>query len=324
MLQAGWDQGAVPPQKRGLPESDVESDAGVGVHFSGRWLLIAALSLLALAVWAPSGLYLIGFLGVIIVAHELGHFLVAKRAGMEPTELFWGFGPEIAAVQVGNCRYGIKALFLGGYVKLEGMTPTSTIPEDFDEKGTYRAATHRGRLATILAGPAVNLAMAVAAFAIAALVSGQSLPDAVLAGFVDVWRVISATGEALWVWATNVGSYASAVFDRSGTSEAPVRFLSPVGQADVSKHAVDMGLATSLQWFAILSSAVGAINLAPLPPLDGSHAVVAGAEGMYQRATGNRAARFNVNRLLPLAYATVGVLVLLSVSALVLDVRDLV
>lgn len=294
------------------------------VHFSFRWLAVAVASLLALAIWAPSGLYLIGFLGVIIVTHELGHLLAARRAGMVPTEFFWGFGPEVIAIQVGPCRYGLKALFLGGYVKLEGMTPTSTIPEDFDEADTYRAATHRGRLATILAGPAVNLSMAVVAFALAALLRGETLPSSVIAGFVDVWRVIAATGEALWIWATNVGGYASALFDGSGNTEAPVRFLSPVGQADVSQQAVDLGLATSLQWFAILSSAVGGINLLPLPPLDGSHAVVAGAEGLYQRLRSDKLVRFDVARLVPLAYLTIGVLVMLSVSALILDVRDLI
>ena len=79
-----------------------------------------------------------------------------------------------------------------------------------------------------------------------------------------------------------------------------------------------------MQWFAILSAAIGAINLLPLPPLDGAHAVVAGAEGVMQRTKRDRSIRFDVHRLLPLAYATVGILVTLSVSALVMDIRDLV
>ena len=55
--------------------------------------------------------------------------------------------------------------FIGGYVKIHGMTPSSDIPDDFDEAGTFRAASARGRLATIVAGPGVNLSMAVVAFA---------------------------------------------------------------------------------------------------------------------------------------------------------------
>lgn len=281
------------------------------------------LSLLCLGLFAPSGLYLIGFLGVIIVAHEAGHFLTAKRAGMRPTEFFWGFGPEVAAVQIGECRYGIKVLFLGGYVRLEGMTPGSDVRGDFDEAGTFRAASHGGRLLTILAGPAVNLVMAFFAFAGAAWLGGSSLGGGLVEGLTDLWYVISATGQALWLWATNVGAYWAAVIDGSGATQAPVRFLSPVAQADVSRQAVGLGLGTSLQWFAILSAAVGAINLLPLPPLDGSHAAVAGAEWVWQRVKGDTTIRFDVARLLPLAYATVGILVALSVSALILDIRDL-
>ncbi len=332
-LHAGGErQTKVPLQASGFGSSHAHAEHGPGrllnapsieFHFSAVWLAAALASLAVLAIWAPSGLYLIGFLGVIIVAHEAGHFVVARRSGMVPTELFWGFGPEVAAVQVGPCRYGLKALFLGGYVKLEGMTPTSELPEGFAESGAYRAASHRGRLATILAGPTVNMVMAVLAFAAAALVRGESFGDAIITGFVDVWLVIAATGEALWIWATNVGGYLGALFDGSGNTEPPVRFLSPVAQADVSRQAVGLGLGTSLQWFAILSSAVGAINLLPLPPLDGSHAVIAAAEGAYQRVRRDASIRFNVARLLPLAYLTVGVLVLLSISALILDVRDL-
>ena len=287
------------------------------------WLAATVVSLVGLGLLAPSGLYLIGFLGLIIITHEVGHFVVARRSGMVPTELFWGFGPEVVAVRIGGCRYGIKALFLGGYVKLEGMTPASVVPDGFAEPGTYRAASHRGRLATILAGPTVNLVTAFVAFTAAAVVDGQPLTRAVATGTADVWFVVAATGEALWLWVSNLGAYGAALVDGSGSTEAPVRFLSPVGQADISRQAVDLGLGASLQWFGILACAVGAINLLPLPPLDGSHAVVAAAEGFVQRVTGDRSIRFDVARLLPLAYVTVGLLVALSLSALILDVRDL-
>lgn len=309
-------------EERGL-DASAPPPAVASFDFNPLWSAAAVLSLVCLGIFAPSGLYLIGFLGVIIVAHEAGHFFTAKRAGMEPTEFFWGFGPEVAAVQVGRCRYGIKVLFLGGYVRLEGMTPGSKVAEDFDEAGTFRAASHGGRLLTILAGPAVNLIMAVFAFAGAAWLSGSSVGGSLVEGLTDVWYVISATGQALWLWATNVGAYWAAVIDGSGATQAPVRFLSPVAQADVSQQAVGLGLGTSLQWFAILSAAVGAINLLPLPPLDGSHAAVAGAEWIWQQVRRDKTIRFDVARLLPLAYLTVGVLVALSVSALVLDIRDL-
>lgn len=311
-------------------ETAIETDRGFGRFEVGRlsvsapWFAATVLSLVALGRWAPQGLFLLGFLGVIIVAHEAGHFVAARRFGMRPSEFFWGFGPEVAAVQVGDCRYGLKALSLGGYVKLEGMTPGSELPDGFDEAGTFRAATHRGRLATILAGPAVNLVMAFLAFAAVAVIGGQGPTAAAGSGFGDVWFVMSSTVEALWIWFANIGAYIGALFDTSGDTAAPVRFLSPVAQADVSGQAVDLGLTASLQWFAILSCAIGAINLVPLPPLDGSHALVAVTERLVQRVRRDESIRLDVARLLPLAYVTVGLLVALSLSALVLDVRDLV
>ena len=286
--------------------------------------LVATTVALVAAVWlAPAAVYLLGFLGLVILTHELGHFLVARRCGMRPTELFWGFGPELWSVQVGGCRYGLKALMIGGYVKLEGMTPTSGLPAGFAEAGTYRAARHRARLATILAGPAVNLATAAAAFWAAAVLGGRGPVASLGTAVGDLWFVVSATGEALWVWVANLGGYAEALLDGSGRTEPPVRFLSPVAQARVSGQAVELGLAASLQWLGILAAAVGTVNLLPLPPLDGAHAVTAAAESLAQRVRGDRTLRFDVARLVPLAYVTIGLLLALSVSALVLDLRDL-
>jgi len=288
------------------------------------WAAAALASLVALAVAAPSGLILLGFLGVIVSTHEAGHLVVARRAGMLPTEYFWGFGPEVISFERNGCRYGVKALFLGGYVKLIGMTPSSDIPEGFPEAGTYRAASHRGRLNTILAGPGVNIVMASIAFMIAAFLEGQPAASALWAGVGDVWFVISGTADALWIWVSNIGAYSSSLFDSSGASEAPVRFMSPVAQAKVSGWALENGVVTSLRWFAILSCAVGVVNLLPLPPLDGSHAAVAAVEGVLSKIRPGHDARLDVTRLVPVAYATLFVLVFLSVSALVLDLRDII
>ena len=294
-----------------------------GVTVSPGWAVPAAASLLALAWWAPSGLALLGFLAVVILTHEMGHLVVARRAGMRPTEYFWGFGPELVAVQRGDCRYGVKVLFLGGYVKLEGMTPSSQVPAGFDESGTYRAAHPLGRLATIVAGPAVNLALAAAAFSLAAALEGASLGAALAAGPGEVWYVARGTALALWTWVSDLGDYVAAVLDLSGGTEAPVRFLSPVGQARISGWAVGSGAAASLRWFGVLSCAVGVVNLLPLPPLDGSHALAAAVEAIATRLRPGRPVRLDVTRLVPLAYVTVGTLALLSLSALVLDLRDL-
>ena len=294
-----------------------------GLRFSLGWFLASAASIGFLAAAAPSGLYLLAFLGVIIVTHEAGHLVAARWAGMRPSEFFWGFGPEVFSLSVGDCRYGLKVLFLGGYVKIEGMTPASELPEGFDESGTYRAASHRGRLFTILAGPAVNIATAMIAFAAVEWRRGSTFVESWRTAFALVQLVITATAASLARLVAQLGAYVSAVIDVSGATEAPVRFLSPVGQAAISARVVEGGVGPSLQWFGILACAVGVINLVPLPPLDGSHALVAAIEGLMQRLRGDRSITIDVTRLVPVAYLTIGALVALSVTALVLDLRDL-
>lgn len=285
------------------------------------WAAITALSLVLVAMLAPMGLVLLALLGVIITVHEAGHFVAARRAGMQPVEFFWGFGPEIVAVEHRGTRYGLKALFVGGYVKLEGMTPSSSLPDGFPESGTYRAASNAGRLRTILAGPAVNLVCAVAAFTIAAWFEGAGLAGGVRSAFDDTWTIAAGTAEALWQFATGAGGYVQAVFDPA--VEPPVRFLSPVAQTQVTEIAVQSGPIVLLRWFGVLSAAIGLVNLLPLPPLDGAHAAIVVADTVEERRRGV-AHRFDVKRLEPLAYVTLAGLVLLSLGALVMDVRDVV
>jgi regulator of sigma E protease len=59
-----------------------------------------------------------------IVIHEAGHLLTAKRTGMRADRFFVGFGPTLYSTRRGETEYGIKALLLGGYVRIVGMDPS--------------------------------------------------------------------------------------------------------------------------------------------------------------------------------------------------------
>ncbi|MBT8241796.1 MAG: site-2 protease family protein [Acidimicrobiia bacterium] len=284
------------------------------------WALATALVLLVSVLWAQKFLYLLGFLAVIILVHEAGHWFVARRAGMRPTEFFWGFGPEIVGVDFNGCRYGVKAVFLGGYVKLWGMTPTSELPDGIDESDTYRSASHAGRLATILAGPFTNIALALLVFSLARYIETGVFAWA--DGLSYLRDVVVGTSQALWGFATNPQTYVGAMFaDEAAGAQVPNRFVSPLAQAEISQYAVRSGLVVSLLWFGILNAAVGFVNLLPLPPLDGSHALVTITERSRQLVQRDRSVTVNVARLEPLAYLTIAALVLLTVNALVLDIR---
>ena len=62
-------------------------------------------------------------IGVSVALHELGHMIPAKTFGVKVPEYFIGFGPRIWSVKRGETEYGVKAIWLGGYVKLVGMLP---------------------------------------------------------------------------------------------------------------------------------------------------------------------------------------------------------
>ncbi|MEO9324872.1 site-2 protease family protein [Nocardioides sp. C4-1] len=86
-------------------------------------------------------LYLLGvliFVGAILVSiglHELGHMIPAKKFGGKVTQYFIGFGPTVWSKQVGETEYGVKAIPLGGYVKIVGMLPPGA--DDLVDEVTY-------------------------------------------------------------------------------------------------------------------------------------------------------------------------------------------
>lgn len=100
------------------------------------------------------------FFVVMIGLHEFSHFVMAKRAGMKVTEFFIGFGPRLWSVQRGETEYGIKALPLGGYCRIVGMTNLEDI-DPADEERTYRAKGWWGKVSTVAAGPVTHFLLAI-------------------------------------------------------------------------------------------------------------------------------------------------------------------
>ncbi len=124
-------------------------------------IVTGALVVLGLA--NPNALGVVGILAfffiVMIGLHELGHFVFAKRAGMKVSEFFIGFGPRLWSVQRGETEYGIKALPLGGYCKIVGMTNLEDV-DPADEARAFRAKGFWAKTSTLLAGPASHFVLA--------------------------------------------------------------------------------------------------------------------------------------------------------------------
>jgi membrane-associated protease RseP (regulator of RpoE activity) len=100
----------------------------------------------------------IGIVAMIVV-HEGAHFVAAKSFGMKATEAFFGFGPRIWSTTRGETEYGIKAVPLGGYVRIIGMNPFEDV-EPEDEGRTYRTAVFWKKSVVVLAGVFSHFVMA--------------------------------------------------------------------------------------------------------------------------------------------------------------------
>jgi membrane-associated protease RseP (regulator of RpoE activity) len=102
-----------------------------------------------------------------IMLHELGHFVTARRAGMKATEFFIGFGPRLWSITKGETEYGIKAFPLGGYVKILGMTSAEELDPSDEPRSFVNQSTSK-RVLVASAGSIVHFGIALV-LAVAAL-----------------------------------------------------------------------------------------------------------------------------------------------------------
>ena len=95
-------------------------------------------------------------LGVLILVHELGHFVFAKVFDVKVLRFSLGFGPRIVGITLGETEYRLSALPLGGYVRLLGEDPAEPIPP-VDRPRALAAKPLWQRYVVVIAGPVFNL-----------------------------------------------------------------------------------------------------------------------------------------------------------------------
>lgn len=89
--------------------------------------------------------------GLIIIIHELGHFLVAKACDIKVNEFAIGMGPKIFSLGKGETKFSLRLIPIGGYVSMEGEDADSPDPRAFNRKKVWQ------RLLVVLAGATMNL-----------------------------------------------------------------------------------------------------------------------------------------------------------------------
>jgi regulator of sigma E protease len=149
-------------------------------------------------------------LSILILVHELGHFLVARLFGVGVLKFSLGFGPRIAGKTIGITDYRLSAIPLGGYVKMVGDEPDVDIPPEdiplsFNHKPLFK------RFLIVAAGPFSNLLLAVVIFFGLFLITGIPVLNPVIgkidagspagkAGIQEGDNVTAINGQAIDSW----------------------------------------------------------------------------------------------------------------------------
>jgi membrane-associated protease RseP (regulator of RpoE activity) len=304
-----------------------ETEQRRGRELEIGWIALPAyvVAVVTLGVWSPPGLAVLVALTVLVLIHEGGHLFAARRCGIEASEFFAGFGPVVVAWRTREgLRVGLKAIPAGGYVTVVGMSATQDVG-DVPEARTYRAASRGRRLAVVAAGPVVNVVFGFMLLVGAALVAdGLSVPAAVD----DAWHrtafVATTTLDGIGAVASDLGGYGEVIVEPTRADDAPSRFLSPVGVAQISTDLAATGPGPLIRLMAIASIGLGVMNALPLPPLDGGHAAVVGIESILAKVRRKPQLRLDTsNRVVAAVTAVTFVLVItLGASAILFDVAS--
>lgn len=179
----------------------------------------------------------VGILVTAIILHELGHLVASKALGIAVDEFAVGFGRKLSSITRGGTEYSFRPIPAGGYIK--------------PNQEAFKAAAGWKKIIVFIAGPAMNLLVAVVIFAGMGLAKGLGWQSFTLA-FAFIPFLVDMTIQAI----------ASMGVDAIGGPVAAVYTATKMS-----------GLENMLVFTAIIHVCLGAMNLLPLPVLDGGQIV---------------------------------------------------
>ena len=130
-----------------------------------------------------------------IMLHEAGHFFTAKKFHMKVTQFFVGFGQTLWSRRKGETEYGVKALPVGGFVKITGMTALEDV-DPADEPRSFRRQPGWQRAIVLAAGSFMHFALAFFLLIVLALGIGLASDNSTKIGSVSSCLPASATASA--------------------------------------------------------------------------------------------------------------------------------
>ena len=159
--------------------------------------------------WIVSILIFILILGVIVISHEFGHFIIARRSGIRVNEFDVGFGPTLLKKRVGDTDFCLKILPFGGACIFEGMDTLEEGEREALAPDAFPNAPVGSRIATVLAGPVANFIIGYIFAMIIVAFCGTDLPviykvmddsAAMEAGLEDGDRIVKIGNETIHLY----------------------------------------------------------------------------------------------------------------------------
>lgn len=192
-------------------------------------------------------------LGILVLSHELGHLLAAKKLGVRVHEFGFGFPPTLWKKKIKNTVYKINVIPLGGYVKED--------TEGFAKKSL------KTRFIILIAGAGMNILVGVLFLT---FISFWFYPwyQAVFMGIINAIELLGLIIFSLFILIKSLIL----------TGGVPGEIFGPIGIAQLTNQFVEQGFLQVIYFIALLSINIAVINIFPFPALDGGRLLMLGIE----------------------------------------------
>jgi len=210
-------------------------------------------------------------LSILVVVHEFGHFIAARKIGVAVEEFSIGMGPALYKRQGKETLFAIRILLIGGYCKLRGEAEENDAETggfDPNDQTNFLNKSKKERLLILVAGVMMNFIFGYLCLLIALFMHGEGL---------------KAFGEAFIL----SGNFGFAILDSLRmmiTGEVGIdQVAGPIGMVTMVNDFVQQGIMTMLSFTALISINLGILNLLPLPALDGGQILIIIIEKIIKR-----------------------------------------
>lgn len=200
---------------------------------------------------------IIFLLGFLILIHETGHFVVAKKLGIVVNEFAIGFGPKIFSKTKDGTNYEIRLIPLGGFVNLEGEE------EHSEKEGSFNKAKVNDRFKVIIAGALVNILFGIVLIVLIVQVRYMMIINS---------NLLEALKYSINVAGSIIVEFFKSLFLLFTGNLDINNFTGPIGISQmVSKTS---GFVEFAYLLSMVSISLGFTNLLPILPLDGGKALL--------------------------------------------------